>query len=116
VLHRAIAQAAEMGFTYNTGPELEFFLLKPNPDGSFIPPVPHDSASYFDAPSDMAAGLRRQMTSTLAAFGIQVEAMHHEVATGQHEIDFRYSDVLTTADNAVTFRVALKIIAQITRV
>jgi glutamine synthetase len=112
VLKRAIEQAAEMGFIFNTGPELEFFLLKPHPDGSLIPPVPHDSASYFDAPADMAAGLRRQMTATLSAFGIQVEAMHHEVATGQHEIDFRYSDALTTADNAVTFRFVLKIIAQ----
>ncbi len=112
VLRRALSEAAEMGFRFNTGPELEFFLLKPHPDGSLIPPVPHDSASYFDAPSDMAAGLRRQMSTTLQAFGISVEAMHHEVATGQHEIDFRYSDALTTADNAVTFRVALKIIAQ----
>ncbi|HEX9077850.1 MAG TPA: glutamine synthetase family protein [Anaerolineae bacterium] len=112
VLSRAIAQAAEMGFRYNTGPELEFFLLKPGPNGGLIPPIPHDAASYFDAPSDAAAGLRRQMTSTLSAFGIQVEASHHEVATGQHEIDFRYSDALTTADNAVTFRLALKIIAQ----
>ncbi len=112
VLRRALAEAEQLGFRYNTGPELEFFLLKPHPDGSLIPPVPHDSASYFDAPSDMAAGLRRQMTATLAAFGIEVEAMHHEVATGQHEIDFRYSDALTTADNAVTFRLALKIIAQ----
>lgn len=112
VLKRAIERAAEMGFTYHTGPELEFFLLKPHSDGSLIPPVPHDSASYFDAPSDMAAGLRRQMTATLGAFGIQVEALHHEVATGQHEIDFRYSDALTTADNAVTFRLVLKIIAQ----
>jgi glutamine synthetase len=113
VLRRAVAQAEQMSFCYNTGPELEFFLLKPNPDGSLIPPIAHDSASYFDAPSDMAGGLRRQMTATVAAFGIQVEAMHHEVATGQHEIDFRYSDALTTADNAVTFRLALKIIAQL---
>jgi glutamine synthetase len=112
VLRRVVAQAAEMGLVYNTGPELEFFLLKPHADGGLIPPIPHDSASYFDAPSDMAAGLRRQMTATLAAFGIQVEASHHEVATGQHEIDFRYSDALTTADNAVTFRLVLKIIAQ----
>ena len=112
VLRRAIADAEQMGFRYNTGPELEFFLLKPNADGSLIPPVPHDSASYFDAPSDMAAGLRRQMASTLEAFGIRVEAMHHEGAHGQHEIDFRYSDALTTADSAVTLRVALKVIAQ----
>jgi glutamine synthetase len=112
VLARAIEEAARLGFRYNTGPELEFFLLKPHPDGGLLPPVPHDSAGYFDAPSDMAAGLRRQMANVLSAFGIDVEAMHHEVATGQHEIDFRYSDALTTADNAVTFRLALKVIAQ----
>jgi glutamine synthetase len=112
ILRRMIQEAAEMGFCYNTGPELEFFLLRPNPDGSLIPPKPHDSASYFDAPSDMAAGLRRQMATTLEALGLQVEAMHHEGSHGQHEIDFRYSDALTTADSAVTLRVALKVIAQ----
>jgi glutamine synthetase len=113
VLMRALDQAAGMGFQYNTGPELEFFLLKPHPDGSLIPPLPYDSAGYFDAPSDVAAGLRRQMANCLAAFGIEVEGMHHEVSTGQHEIDFRYSDALHTADNAVTFRLALKIVAQL---
>ena len=112
VLRRALEDAKQMGFLFNTGPELEFFLLKPNADGSLIPPVPHDSASYFDAPSDMAAGLRRQMASTLEALGLQVEAMHHEGAPGQHEIDFRYSGALSTADSAVTLRVALKVIAQ----
>ena len=112
VLRRALEDAAQMGFLFNTGPELEFFLLKPHADGSLIPPVPHDSASYFDAPSDMAAGLRRQMATTLEALGLQVEAMHHEGATGQHEIDFRYSGALSTADSAVTLRVALKVIAQ----
>jgi glutamine synthetase len=112
ILRRVLNQAAEMGFCYNTGPELEFFLLKPNPDGSLLPPKPHDSASYFDAPSDMAAGLRRQMATTLEQLGLQVEAMHHEGSHGQHEIDFRYSDALTTADSAVTLRVALKVIAQ----
>jgi glutamine synthetase len=75
--------------------------------------VPHDSASYFDAPSDKAAGLRRQMSSVLDTFGIKAETMHHEAAPGQHEIDFRYSNALTTADNAVTFRVAMKVIAQL---
>ena len=112
VLRRALEEAEEMGFTYNTGPELEFFLLKPHAEGVLMPPQPHDSGSYFDAPSDKAAGLRRQMSNTLSAFGIQVEAMHHEVASGQHEIDFRYSDALTTADASVTLRVALKVIAQ----
>ncbi len=112
VLKRALLEAEKMGFGFNTGPELEFFLLKPKADGALLPPVPHDNASYFDAPSDMAAGLRRQMASTLENLGIHVEAMHHEGAHGQHEIDFRYSDALTTADSAVTLRVALKIIAQ----
>lgn len=112
VLRRAIADAEGMGFRYNTGPELEFFLLKPHADGSLLPPLPHDLAAYFDAPSDMAAGLRRQMANTLEALGIQVEAMHHEGAHGQHEIDFRYSDALSTADSAVTLRVALKVVAQ----
>jgi glutamine synthetase len=112
VLTRTMSEAEKMGFVFNTGPELEFFLLKPGPNGEIIPPMPHDDAGYFDMPTDMASGLRRRMVSTLAPFGIDVEAMHHEVATGQHEIDFRYSDALTTADNAVTFRVALKVIAQ----
>lgn len=113
VLKRAVEQATDMGLSYRTGPEIEFFLLKPHSDGGLIPPVPHDKASYFDAPSDMAAGLRRQMATALETFGIQVEAMHHEAATGQHEIDFRHSDALTTADNAVSFRVALKVIAHL---
>ncbi|MGB8644407.1 MAG: glutamine synthetase family protein [Anaerolineae bacterium] len=112
VLQRALQAAAQMGLSYNTGPEIEFFLFKPHPDGSLLPPVPHDAASYFDAPSDQAAGLRREMVSTLDAFGIEVEATHHEIATGQHEIDLHYSDALTTADNTVTFRLILKIIAQ----
>jgi glutamine synthetase len=112
VLSRMLAEAEKMGLTYQTGPELEFFLFKPHSDGSVIPPIPHDNAGYFDVPTDLATGLRRRMVGVLAAFGIDVEAMHHEVATGQHEIDFRYSDALRTADNAVTFRVAIKMIAQ----
>ncbi len=112
-LRRGLNEAAQLGFGYNTGPEIEFFLIKPHPDGSLDPVTPHDSAGYFDAPSDMAAGLRRQMANTLAAFKIQVESMHHEVSTGQHEIDFRYSDALTTADSTVTLRLALKIVAQL---
>ena len=112
VLARVLADADKMGFLFQTGPELEFFLLRPNADGSIIPPVPQDGGGYFDVPTDMASGFRRKMVSMLAAFGMEVEAMHHEVATGQHEIDFRYSDGLHTADNAVTFRVALKILAQ----
>jgi glutamine synthetase len=107
ILKRVLSDAAEMGFRFQVGPELEFFLLKVHQDGSFFPPTPHDAGSYFDAPSDMAAGLRRQMANALTGFGIQVESMHHEGAAGQHEIDFRYSDALITADNVVTLRVAL---------
>jgi glutamine synthetase len=112
VLKRALAEADEMGFIYCTGPELEFFLLKPHDDGSIIPPIPQDTDGYFDVPTDLIGGLRHEMTRTLEPFGIIVEAMHAEVSHGQHEIDFRYSDALTTANNAVTFRVALKVIAR----
>jgi glutamine synthetase len=113
VLKRVLGEAEKMGFVYNTGPELEFFLLKPFADGKLIPPRPQDSASYFDQPIDMVAtSMWRQVTDGLAAFGIETEAMHHEVATGQHEIDFRYSNALKTADNAVTFRVVVKVLAE----
>ncbi|MEP7285122.1 MAG: glutamine synthetase family protein [Chloroflexota bacterium] len=112
VLKRALEEADHMGLVYQTGPELEFFLLRLNDNGGILPPLPQDSAGYFDVPTDLAAGLRRKMVGNLAAFGIEVEAMHHEVATGQHEIDFRYGEALCTADQAVTFRTVMKIIAQ----
>jgi glutamine synthetase len=112
VLQRVIDQAEQMGFVYNIGPELEFFLLKPNQDGGLIPPVPQDFTSYFEQPTEEAGSLWREMTTVLESFGITVEAMHAEVAHGQHEIDFRYSEALQTADNAVTFRIALKTIAR----
>jgi glutamine synthetase len=112
VLSRVLEDAAQLGFTYNTGPELEFFLLKRHADGSLLPLVPQDETSYFDSPTEQASSLWRQMTATLSAFGITVEAMHAEVSGGQHEIDFQYSDALNTADNAVTFRFVLKVLAQ----
>ena len=81
VLTRIMNEAEKMGFIYNTGPELEFFLLRPNSRGEVIPPQPHDSASYFDMPTDMVAtDLWRQAAETLSAFGIEAEAMHHEIA------------------------------------
>ena len=113
VLSKVIQEAEDMGFIYNTGPELEFFLLKPLGDGNLTTPRPQDSAGYFDQPVDMVAtSLWRQMTDALSSFGIETETMHHEVATGQHEIDFRYSDALKTADNSITFRVLVKILAE----
>lgn len=111
VLRTVMRQAEEMGFLYNTGPEPEFFLFRPNEDGS-LAPNPHDDAGYFDVSTDLAYDIRRQMVDALEAFGIHVEAAHHEVATGQHEIDFEYADALRTADNVVTLRIALKAIAQ----
>ncbi len=113
VLAHVLDEAEKMGFVYNTGPELEFFLLKPSADETPFPPRPQDSASYFDQPTDMiATSFWREVADSLSAFGIETEAMHHEVATGQHEIDFRYSNALKTADNAVTFRALVKILAQ----
>jgi glutamine synthetase len=111
VLKRVVAEAEEMGFAYYTGPELEFFLFRPGPDGT--PTTnPHDLAGYFDVSTDLAHNVRRQMVKALNGFGIAVEAAHHEVAVGQHEIDFRYGPAVATADNAVTLRVTLKAIAQ----
>jgi glutamine synthetase len=95
----------------NTGPEREFLLYRRGEDGG-IEPLPHDQAGYFDFSTDLAGEIRHDMVDALEAFGIRVEAAHHEVAQGQHEIDFEYSDALRTADNAITFKFTLKAIAQ----
>lgn len=113
VLKRTLAEAAALGYEYYTGPELEFFLFKPHSDGSLLPLQPHDRAGYFDVSTDMARAVRRQMVVALEALGITVEALHHEVAVGQHEIDFKYDKALRTADNSVTLRLTLKAIAQL---
>ncbi|MDO8671423.1 MAG: type I glutamate--ammonia ligase [Dehalococcoidia bacterium] len=111
VLMKAVAEAAEMGYVYNTGPELEFFLFKSDGLGR-IAPLPHDRGGYFDLSTDLAAHVRKEMVNVLADLGIKVETAHHEVAMGQHEIDFQYDNALATADNAVTFKYALKAVAQ----
>lgn len=110
VLKKAIAQAMEMGYVYNTGPEPEFFLFESD-NGRAIP-KPQDLGGYFDLSTDRGVGVRNEMSKALAAFGIQVEASHHEVASGQHEIDFRYTHALRAADNVVTFKVTLKEVAR----
>ncbi len=113
VLGNVLKKAEQMGFQYFAGPELEFFLLQQDAAGGVIPPRPVDRASYFDLPTNMqSVGLWRRMTATLEHFGIEVEAMHHELAPGQHEIDFRYSSALKAADNIATFRFVLKTLAQ----
>ncbi len=109
ILKKVLAEVEEMGYFFKTGPEMEFFLLKKD-DG--IHTLPHDKAGYFDMTMDQAYEIRREMTSMLQIMGINVEATHHEVGIGQHEIDFRYDHALKTADNATTIRFALKAIAQ----
>jgi glutamine synthetase len=111
VLRRQVERARKLGFIVNMGPELEFFLFRRDEAGK-VTPLPHDLAGYFDFSTDLAQEVRQDMVDALEAFGISVEAAHHEVAAGQHEIDFEYSDALKTADNALTFKFALKAIAQ----
>ncbi|MBA2755625.1 MAG: glutamine synthetase [Chloroflexia bacterium] len=110
VLLRQLERLYEMGYLYKVGPELEFFLFSKN--GSDIAPLPHDRGGYFDLSTDLASIVRKDMVMALDAMGIEVEASHHEVAIGQHEIDFEYGDALVTADRALTFKYVLKAIAQ----
>ncbi|MBM3318082.1 MAG: type I glutamate--ammonia ligase [Candidatus Eisenbacteria bacterium] len=116
VLRRAMARAEAQGHTYNAGPELEFFLFKRNADArdgrAPLRPVPHDVGGYFDfSPQDLASTVRADIMRALAELGITAETAHHEVATAQHEIDFRYCDGLTAADNVMTVRQAVKAVA-----
>ncbi len=110
ILKRALAQARKMGYIYNTGPEMEFFLFKR--DGQPLRPVPHDVGGYFDfSPRDLASAVRGDIITALQTMGMQVELAHHEVATGQHEIDIRFTEALTSADNVITMRYTIKAIA-----
>src|SRR5262249_44349259 len=106
-----LREAAALGYRFNTGPEMEFFLLRLGTDGA-VSLSPHDEGGYFDLSTDLASQVRKEMVNALEALGITVETSHHEVATGQHEIDFQYDDALKPADNAVTFRYALKAVAR----
>ena len=110
-LQRTLARAAEQGFTFYTHPEIEFFLLRDRPrDGS--PPEPVDDSGYFDHTAhEVGQDFRRDAITMLEAMGISVEYSHHEGAPGQQEIDLRYADALTTADNIMTFRVVVKELA-----
>jgi glutamine synthetase len=105
-------QAADLGYGFSVAPELEFFLFRVDADGK-VQNQPHDRAGYFDVSTDQATLVRRQMVRALQGLGIVVEASHHEVAAGQHEIDLRNADVVRAADNTVAARVALKAIAQL---
>jgi glutamine synthetase len=111
VLERQVEAARTLGYSFNTGPELEFFLFRSN-DPTSPTTLPHDQGGYFDLSTDLAYHVRQDMVNTLEQLGIEVETSHHEVAVGQHEIDFKYGDALTSADSCVTFKYALKAVAQ----
>jgi len=112
ILKKAIAEAAAMGYSMNAGPEAEFFLFQTDADGKPTL-ITHDNAGYFDlTPVDLGESARRDMVLTLTEMGFEIEASHHEVAPGQHEIDFKYSDALSTADSLMTFRFVVRTIAQ----
>ncbi|MSW38029.1 MAG: type I glutamate--ammonia ligase [Actinobacteria bacterium] len=111
VLKRALTKAADLGFTFYTHPEIEFFLFKDAPEKGKRP-VPVDEVGYFDhSPLGVGYDFRRDAITMLEAMGISVEFSHHEGAPGQQEIDLRYADALTMADNIMTFRVVMKEVA-----
>ncbi len=113
VLKRALEKAAGMGYeAFNVGPECEFFLFLTDNEGNPTT-VTHDNGGYFDlGPVDLGENARRDMCLALEEMGFEIEASHHEVAPGQHEIDFKYSNALETADAILTFKLVVKTIAQ----
>jgi glutamine synthetase len=111
VLKRLLADLEQRGWTYNVGPEPEFFLFRRNGPET-IHPVPHDVGGYFDfSANDEAVRVRTELMDALATMGLEVEVGHHEVALGQHEIDFRFANALRTADNVLTLKYTVKAIA-----
>ena len=111
VLKRSLAKAADRGFSFYTHPEIEFYLLQ-SPKLVNGQPVPVDSAGFFDnVPGGTAHDFRRRSVRMLEDLGISVEFSHHEAGPGQNEIDLRYADALTTADNIMTFRTVIKEVA-----
>lgn len=111
ILKQAIADANDAGFTFSFGSEMEFYLFRLDEAGEATK-IPYDHATYMDvAPEDRCENVRRDICLTLEQMGIQPESSHHEEGPGQNEIDFRYSDALTAADNAVTFCTVVKTIA-----
>ncbi|HOV69719.1 MAG TPA: type I glutamate--ammonia ligase [Clostridia bacterium] len=112
VLKKVLKEAADMGYTLNVGPECEFFLFNTDEKGH-VTTQTHDDAGYFDlGPVDLGENARRDMCLTLGEMGFEIEASHHEVARGQHEIDFKYCEALRSADSIMTFKLVVKVIAQ----
>ncbi len=112
ILKRTLELIATRGWKYNVGPEPEFFLFRGGNDHENIHPVPHDVGGYFDfSANDDAVRVRTELMDALGGMGLEVETGHHEVALGQHEIDFRFDDALRTADNVLTLKYTVKAIA-----
>lgn len=111
ILRKQVERAKKLGYTYYVGPELEFFLFETDEDGQPYP-EPHDKAGYFDYAMDRASSIRQAMSDVVSVMGVDVETIHHEVAEGQHEIDFKYNDAITQADAVVTVKTALKAVAR----
>jgi len=111
-LNNVLQEAKDMGYSMQVGPEPEFFMFPLDEKG--LPSLEtHDKASYFDLPPvDKGEDARRDMVETLQSIGFEIEASHHELAPGQHEIDFKYMDALRTADNIMTFRIVVRTVAQ----
>ena len=110
-LKRLMNEAKKLGFTMNMGPEAEFFLFSKDENGD-ITTSTMDNAGYYDVgPEDLGEDVRSDIVNTLQEMNFDIEASHHEVADGQHEVDFKYADILTTADNVATFKVVVKAIA-----
>ena len=110
-LKRVLAEAKKLGYTMNVGTEAEFFLFRQDADGRATT-ITDDVTGYFDVePDDAGIDCRRKIIKTLEAMGFEIEASHHEVAEGQHEINFKYADALTAADNTVTFKWVVRSIA-----
>ena len=112
ILKKVIKEAADMGYQFDVGPECEFFLFHQDDEGQPTT-ISHERAGYFDlGPVDLGENARRDMVLTLEDMGFEIEASHHEAAPAQHEIDFRYDEALKTADNIMTFKLAVKTIAK----
>ncbi|MBL4902004.1 MAG: type I glutamate--ammonia ligase [Desulfocapsa sp.] len=110
-LKRVLAEAKELGYTMNVGTEAEFFLFEKDDEGRATT-ITNDVAGYFSLdPEDTGNDCRREIIETLEQMGFEIEASHHEVAEGQHEINFKYSDALTAADNTITFKWVVKSVA-----
>jgi glutamine synthetase len=110
-LDRVLKEAASLGYRYNTGPELEFFLFKDNANLGNLRAVENDRASYFDHSTDSASEVKRLAAKTLEAMNVEFESFHHEIAPGQHELDLTVTDALRCADNVVTTKYVLKALA-----